>query len=105
MTFHFTDQQIYENRKLVIDFLKQPERKKVTSRLDAGGDYRCCLGHMCFALIERLNLNVTLSGPEYCEPQIHYNGEANTLPDVVIAALGMHNRLGGTLNEDKTVSP
>lgn len=46
----YTRQEILENRKTVIEFLKNKSRKKATDQLDKGNGQRCCLGHMCYAL-------------------------------------------------------
>jgi hypothetical protein len=50
MTNVLTRDQILENRKKAIAFLKEPARRKAQRWLDLGYGRRCCLGHMCFAL-------------------------------------------------------
>jgi len=45
-----TRQEILDNRRKWIEFLKQPERKKATGFLDTGDGRRCCLGHGCYVL-------------------------------------------------------
>ena len=47
----YSDKEIFENRKKVIGYLKQPHLKKTVKRLaNINTDGRCCLGHMCDAL-------------------------------------------------------
>lgn len=43
-----TWEQVLENRRIWIDYLAEPDRKKATSVLDLGNEERCCLGHACF---------------------------------------------------------
>lgn len=52
----YTDEQILENRRTWIEYLKRPETKKAKGVLESfdDPDARCCLGHGCFVLgIER----------------------------------------------------
>jgi hypothetical protein len=42
--------EILENRKKVVAFLQESDRKKAEGILDNGDDSRCCLGHMCHVL-------------------------------------------------------
>ena len=47
-----TRSEILENRQKWIEYLKRPETKKVTERLQSREDpeARCCLGHGCYVL-------------------------------------------------------
>lgn len=90
--------EILENRKKVVEYLKQPERKKGIGQLVSNYDqeYRCCLGHMCESLIPEtkgqnpdiFDVNTLLT----C-----YQGELHVAPPLLIEKLGLHDKLGSVI--------
>jgi len=84
-----TREQVLENRKIWINFLKKKDRKKAYGALDEGGGKRCCLGHACYVLgIERRN-----DGPDH---PIYYGAKLEDAfaPDELIEAVGLWDNDG-----------
>lgn len=81
---YYTDQEVYDNRKTVIDFLKDPSRKKNSYCLASAIDdeARCCLGHMCKALFPDHQINTS------------WFGEESFAPIELIKAVGLHSKIG-----------
>ena len=86
--------EILENRKKVVEFLKQPERKKGTGQLVSNYDHeaRCCLGHMCEVLIpetkeRKFNEDIL---------RTYYQDEIYTAPPLLVEKLGLRNNIGSS---------
>lgn len=81
---YYTDQEVYDNRKTVIDFLKDPSRKKNRYSLasDIDDEARCCLGHMCKALFPDHQINTS------------WFNEESFAPIELIKAVGLHGNIG-----------
>lgn len=90
--------EILENRKKVVEFLKQPERKKGTGQLVSNYDQesRCCLGHMCESLIPETKECKTSDFDENIL-YTYYQGEMYTAPPLLLEKLGLHNPSGYAL--------
>lgn len=85
----YTDEQILENRKTWIEFLKRPETKKYKEQLESrdGSEARCCLGHGCFALgIKRTVDEIGV---------VRYDGEREYAPESFMDMVGLNTRYGG----------
>lgn len=82
-----TRSEILANRQKWIDYLKRPETKKETHRLEnpMDTDARCCLGHACYIL-----------GAERVErhDRIEYFGNENYTPHQIVEELGLYDRTG-----------
>lgn len=96
--------EILENRKKVIEFLKQPERLKYAGALVdyQNHEARCCLGHMCESLIPETK--------EYKPNQFNedilytnYQGEQVYAPPLLIKKLGLHDGAGGVLATNASI--
>ena len=106
--------EILENRKKVIEFLKDSRRKKCIGKLEDSQDSekRCCLGHMCAALnVPRMVLN----------NDVLYDGKTTFIPESAMQLIGLYSHAGGsptgliiygqyyhtlvTINDTSTTSP
>ena len=86
-------QEILENRKKWVEFLKSPEIKKTTGMLENIDQSRCCLGHGCYALgIER----------EVTNGVIFYEEEDIFAPEVFIEKVGLRGVEGKLKNPYNT---
>jgi hypothetical protein len=86
-----------EARKEWIAALRSGEYKQITGYLAARGGY-CCLGVACHIFADRLELQRA----EHLYPQgktITFNESARTLPDSVIALLGLYSEGGSSSYE------
>jgi len=88
-----TREQILENRRKVIEFLKQPERKKAIGHLEdrESNEKRCCLGHMCHAL--DLPRTVRDGG------RVAYDGDCFVAPHAAMVRLGLNSDMGAIAGE------
>lgn len=85
-----TDQQIYDNRRKVIAYLQNPNRRKAKGTLQDSqtSRNRCCLGHMCHAVGIRPEYDVR-RGPVFGDRH-----EAEMAPRELIDALGLNDESG-----------
>lgn len=96
------DALVYKNRLTVIEYLKDPARKKAVGKLRAGGadgedDRRCCLGHMC----DVLGIEAEWSA-EY--GIWAYNAEGAVAPDSVVRAVGLYTNIGAVPSRNRLPS-
>ena len=97
---NLTDQEILENRRKAITFLKDPARKKATGYLDKGDERRCCLGHMCVAL----GIVSQASAPyQKCAFTYGTSNDTGVAPKELVRELGMFNPSGFAKVPESTV--
>lgn len=87
----YTNEQIMENRRKWIDFLKLPETKKGKHALDKGNGLRCCLGHGCYVL----GIEPVVDG-EHC--WITYDKCESDAPQTFVAMVGLYTNVGDFIN-------
>lgn len=96
--------EILENRKKVIEFLKQPERLKYAGALvdSRNHEARCCLGHMCESLIPETKERKPSDFKEdiLC---IYYQGEKVYAPPLLVKKLGLHDEAGRVLTTNASI--
>lgn len=121
--------EVLENRKKWLEFLRVPGRRKVKGFLDIGNGQRCCLGHACKALGMKWegekHYDVTTHPYEGNIPRsfltFFYDNEETEAPQKVIDSLGLRDSYGGlsetvmlneypiadlvTLNDDTNLRP
>jgi len=87
----YTDAQILENRKKVVEYLQQPNLRKATTQLRNSDGGRCCLGHMCDVL-GVVHLRVNSGGLVE-----HFYGDERSgelAPDELVEMVGLNSSEG-----------
>jgi hypothetical protein len=92
MSDGYTRAQILENRRKWIDFLKLPDTKKGTGKLESSADNtaRCCLGHACHVLIPETRKVIEFDNGEI----VKYGEERSYAPYLLKNKLGLYDVAG-----------
>lgn len=115
--------EVLENRKKWLEYLRAPGRRKARGYLDIGNGKRCCLGHACKALgmkSEDKQIYDSLTKGESFHSYF-YDSEETVAPQKVIDSLGLRDSFGSlsetvmlndysianlvTLNDDTNLRP
>lgn len=89
MIMNFTKEEIQDNRKAWIAYLREPARKKAIGLLDIGNGARCCLGHYAYLMHKKYAIERTSVKNVDGQREFRYDGRNKRLTTKLAESLGI----------------